>query len=166
MAAAREILGVRQRFLGFVDSGLTGEPPDGCFARAPLDVAVKALTEVIREFRPQVLVTYDETGGYPHPDHIKSHDVAAAAFDAAVGTPYEISKLYYLSTFTREWFQAMHDALGADSQLGPVLAELPDTKRLVTTRIRCEEYFAVRFAGVQGSNGLFSSVVTSGSRAF
>ncbi|GAB2956494.1 hypothetical protein GCM10017788_47020 [Amycolatopsis acidiphila] len=99
---------------------------------------------MIREFRPQVLVTYDETGGYPHPDHIRTHEVAAAAFEAAVGTAYQISKLYYLSSSSRAWFQAMHDALDADSRMGPVLAELPDTERLVTTRIRCEEHFDVR----------------------
>jgi mycothiol S-conjugate amidase len=147
MAAAREILGVRHRFLGFVDSGMSGELPAGCFARQPLEVAVRPLLEAIREFRPQVLITYDETGGYPHPDHIRTHEVAVAAFDAAAGTPWQVSKLYYPCAYQRPWFQAMHDAMtarGIASQMGPVLAELPETHLPVTTRIRCEEYFEVR----------------------
>src|SRR4051794_1926605 len=52
MAAAREILGVRQRFLGFADSGMGDPLPEGCFALAPLAEAVSALVEAIREFRP------------------------------------------------------------------------------------------------------------------
>ncbi|HKS46904.1 MAG TPA: mycothiol conjugate amidase Mca [Amycolatopsis sp.] len=144
MTTAREILGVRQRFLGFADSGMREPLPPGCFARVSSDLAVARLVAVIREFRPQVMVTYDETGGYPHPDHIKTHEVAVAAFDAVAGTSHEISKLYYLCTFTREWFQAMHDALGPESPMEPVLAELPDTPSKITTRIRCEEFFAAR----------------------
>ncbi len=72
MTRAREILGVQQRFLGFVDSGLPeGDPPsplpDGCFALQPLDAATAPLTALVREFRPHVIITYDESGGYPHP---------------------------------------------------------------------------------------------------
>ncbi|GHF01419.1 mycothiol S-conjugate amidase [Amycolatopsis deserti] len=147
MARAREILGVRQQFLGFRDSGLTDDPPVDSFARQPLETAVRRLVEVIREFRPDVLVTYDETGGYPHPDHIRTHEVAVAAFDAVAGTPWQIAKLYYLATLSRQWFQAMHDALtarGLDSAMGEVLAELPDTEIPFTTRIHCADYFDVR----------------------
>ena len=88
MARAREILGVHQQFLGFVDSGLPeGDPlpalPDGCFALQPLEVAADPLVRAVREFRPHVILTYDEEGGYPHPDHIKTHQVAVEAFEAA-----------------------------------------------------------------------------------
>ena len=77
MARAREILGVRQQFLGFIDSGLPeGDPlpplPEGCFALEPLEVAARPLVQAVREFRPHVILTYDENGGYPHPDHIKT----------------------------------------------------------------------------------------------
>src|ERR1700749_1493811 len=70
MARAREILGVRQEFLGFVDSGLPeGDPPpplpQGCFALQPLDEATRRLVRAIREFRPHVILGYDENGGYP-----------------------------------------------------------------------------------------------------
>src|SRR6202012_4025812 len=107
MARAREILGVEQRFLGFVDSGLPeGDPkpplPDGCFALVPLEESTEALVRVIREFRPPGIVPYDENGGYPHPDHIRTHEVSMAAFDAAAdpdrfpdaGAPWQTLKLY------------------------------------------------------------------------
>src|ERR1700743_742636 len=71
MARAREILGVEQRFLGFVDSGLPeGDPkpplPAGTVALVPLAEAAAPLVKAVREFRPHVILTYDENGGYPH----------------------------------------------------------------------------------------------------
>ena len=92
MARAAEILGVEHTWLGFVDSGLPqGDPlpplPDGCFAVVPLEEPVAELVKLIREFRPHVMTTYDENGGYPHPDHIRCHQVSVAAFEAASGRP-------------------------------------------------------------------------------
>src|ERR1700754_5121359 len=88
MTRAREILGVRQEWLGFVDSGLPeGDPlpplPDGCFGVTPVEVGAEALVRRIRAFRPHVITTYDENGGYPHPDHIMCHNISVAAFDAS-----------------------------------------------------------------------------------
>src|SRR5438067_12437021 len=88
MARAREILGVRQEWLGFVDSGLPeGDPlpplPEGCFALQPVEEAAERLVEMIRRFRPHVMTTYDENGGYPHPDHVMTHKISMVAFDAA-----------------------------------------------------------------------------------
>ena len=88
MAKAAEILGVEHHWLGFVDSGLPeGDPPpplpDGCFALVPLEEPTEALVRVIREFKPHVMTTYDENGGYPHPDHIRCHQVSVAAYEAA-----------------------------------------------------------------------------------
>ncbi|TDD71194.1 mycothiol conjugate amidase Mca [Actinomadura darangshiensis] len=160
MDAAREILGVRQRFLGFTDSGLPGEGeplPDGCFARTPLADAARPLVALIRDLRPHVVVTYDETGGYPHPDHIKTHEVTAEAFDASAdparypgtGAPWRPAKLYYQGAFSKEWFQALHDGMTErrlESGIAPILAEWPDTapKLDITTRVHCADYFAVR----------------------
>ena len=84
-ARAVEILGVRHEWLGFVDSGLPeGDPPpplpEGCFALEPLEVAAAPLVRLVRRFRPHVMTTYDENGGYPHPDHIRCHQVSVAAF--------------------------------------------------------------------------------------
>ena len=159
MAAAAEILGVRQRFLGMVDSGLPGEGeplPEGCFAALPLAEAAAPLVALIREFRPHVVITYDETGGYPHPDHIRTHEITVEAFDAAAdpsrypgtGEPWQPQKLYYQAALSRSWFQALHEALlaaGMESAMGEVLKELPPEDQLkVTTKIRCEKHFATR----------------------
>ncbi|MBV9823082.1 MAG: N-acetyl-1-D-myo-inositol-2-amino-2-deoxy-alpha-D-glucopyranoside deacetylase [Actinobacteria bacterium] len=115
LAAAMAELGVADhRFLGgagrFRDSGMMGDPANAkprAFWRADTDpavfaAAVGALVEVIREVRPQVLVSYDDNGGYGHPDHIMAHRVATAAADAAAdpafgaaGPPWRISKLYW-----------------------------------------------------------------------
>ncbi|MFE4974291.1 mycothiol conjugate amidase Mca [Kitasatospora sp. NPDC056651] len=164
MAAAREILGVRQRFLGFVDSGLPGpgEPlPEGCFAARPVELAAAPLVALIREFRPHVVITYDETGGYPHPDHVMTHRVTVAAFDAAadgerhpeLGGPWQAAKLYYHLALSRAWFRAMHRAMterGVPSGMGEVLADWPDAAPVLaaTTRIACAEQFAVRDAAL------------------
>ncbi|MFD5467238.1 mycothiol conjugate amidase Mca [Kitasatospora sp. NPDC127059] len=164
MAAAREILGVRQQFLGFVDSGMPGpdEPlPEGCFAAQPVEVAATPLVALIREFRPHVVITYDETGGYPHPDHVMTHTVTVEAFEAAadptrypeVGAPWQASKLYYHLALSRPWFQALHDAMterGIPSEMDELLAEWPDTPPALatTTRIACGEQFAVRDAAM------------------
>ena len=109
LATALEALGVRDsRFLGgpgrYRDSGMMGLPtnerPDA-FWQADLDEAAGHLVMVIREVRPQVLVTYDENGGYGHPDHIQAHRVAVRAAELAadpaygVGEPWRIAKTYY-----------------------------------------------------------------------
>ena len=164
MARAAEILGVRHRWLGFVDSGLPeGDPkpplPEGCFALVDLDKATEPLVALIREFRPHVLVTYDERGGYPHPDHIKCHEISVAAFDAAgdpdrfpgTGDPWQPLKLYYSHGFVKARLVAVHEAMlarGLESPYGEWLAnwkdERPDPGLRVTTRVPCADWFDVR----------------------
>jgi mycothiol S-conjugate amidase len=164
MARAAEILGVEHRWLGFVDSGLPeGDPPpplpEGCFALGDMDEQVAALVAVIREFRPHVLVTYDERGGYPHPDHIRCHEISVRAFDAAgnpeqypqAGVLWQPLKLYYSHGFSRARTEALHAALlarGLESPFGEWLANwpthLPDPGARVTTRVQCADWFPVR----------------------
>ncbi len=164
MAAAASILGVQHRWLGFVDSGLPeGDPPpplpDGCFALVPLAESTEALVRLIRDFRPHVLVTYDENGGYPHPDHIRTHEVSVAAFDAAGdpdrfpegGAPWQPLKLYYSHGFSRGKLMAFHNAMterGLESPYDEWLKRWDDdgTDVLdrVTTRVECADYFPIR----------------------
>ena len=161
MATAAEILGVQHRWLGFVDSGLPeGDPlpplPEGCFALEDVEVATRPLVALIREFRPHVLVTYDENGGYPHPDHIRTHVISVAAFDAAAdpeafpgtGEPWQPLKLYYSGGFTKKRLQTTHDALiarGIESPWGEWLANWKDDKPdPSTTHVECGEWFEVR----------------------
>jgi mycothiol S-conjugate amidase len=170
MAKAAAILGVRHRWLGFLDSGLPeGDPPpplpEGCFALVPLAEATDPLVAAIREFRPHVLVTYDENGGYPHPDHIKTHEISMAAFDAAgdperypdAGAPWQPLKLYYSHGFSRRRVTAIHEAIlarGLESPYTKWFEEMkqrrngrenwPDPDTRVTTRVPCGEWFDVR----------------------
>ena len=163
MDQAREILGIQQTWLGFVDSGLPeGDPlpplPDGCFAVTELDVAVVPLIKVIREFRPHVITTYDENGGYPHPDHIMCHRISVAAFDAAadpdvhpeLGAPWQVLKLYYSFTFHRERMVALDQAMTDRGLMSPYSERLrdwppdPEHAARVTTRVECGSYFSVR----------------------
>lgn len=163
MERARDILGIRQDWLGFVDSGWPeGDPkpplPEGCFALMPVEEAAGRLVELIRQFRPHVLTTYDERGGYPHPDHIMCHKVTVAAFEAAgdperypeAGEPWQPRKLYYHHTFNRLRTQAVHDEMlrhGLESPYTERLANWkpePDWDARITTKVPCEEYFGVR----------------------
>ena len=161
MAAAVEILGVRHEWLGFVDSGLPeGDPlpplPEGCFALQPLHVAAEPLVHLVRRFRPHVITTYDENGGYPHPDHVMCHRVSMEAFRTAGDPemypgpeePWQPLKLYYNQTFHKARLTAFHEALlhvGRESPFAEWLARWEDREeREITTRVRCGEYFPVR----------------------
>ncbi|MEU9300547.1 N-acetyl-1-D-myo-inositol-2-amino-2-deoxy-alpha-D-glucopyranoside deacetylase [Streptomyces sp. NPDC048269] len=111
LAAAMAELGVSDhRFLGgpgrFRDSGMMGVPQNHrpeAFWSADVDEAAAYLVEVIRDVRPQVLVTYDPDGGYGHPDHIQAHRVAMRAAELAsegayrrdLGEPHTVGKVYW-----------------------------------------------------------------------
>ncbi|RYV50499.1 mycothiol conjugate amidase Mca [Pengzhenrongella frigida] len=163
MASAARALGVRQRWLGFVDSGLPeGDPlpplPEGCFAMTPLEEAAAPLVQLIREFRPHVVTTYDPSGGYPHPDHIMCHRVSVEAFETAgdperyrgLGEPWQPLKLYFNHGFSMVRMRAMHEALVAADRESPFgewiesrqAREIPE--RSVTTRIACADWFPAR----------------------
>jgi mycothiol S-conjugate amidase len=164
MAKAAAILGVEHRWLGFVDSGLPeGDPlpplPDGCLGVVPLEQPTEALVRLVREFKPHVMTTYDETGGYPHPDHIRCHEVSMAAYEAAgdyrlypdAGEPWNVRKLYYVHGFLRQRMQLLQDEFAKHGQEGPFKKWLENwdpkddviTPR-VTTRIECAKYFPQR----------------------
>lgn len=163
MERARKILGVEQDWLGFVDSGWPeGDPkpplPEGCFALVPLEEAAEPLVRLIRRFRPHVMTTYDEKGGYPHPDHIKCHEVSMEAFRAAAdpnrypqaGESWQVSKVYYHHSFNYARFKALHEAVLRHGLESPYTERLErfrydeEWENRITTRVRCDEYFNVR----------------------
>ena len=164
MAKAMDILGTEHRWLGYEDSGLPqGDPlpplPEGCFALEDSDKITRDLVKILREFRPHVIITYDENGGYPHPDHLKVHEVSMLAWeksgDAAyapeLGAPWEPLKLYYTHGFIRQRMEMFHDLLieqGKPSPYTPMLerwkANEADVMARVTTQVPCERFFDQR----------------------
>ncbi|MEI2714509.1 MAG: mycothiol conjugate amidase Mca [Nocardioides sp.] len=163
MECARDILGVQQEWLGFVDSGWPdGDPkpplPEGCFGLVPLEEAAEPLVRLIRALKPHVVTTYDERGGYPHPDHIKCHEVSVEAFHAAgdptrypdAGEPWQPLKLYYHHGWSWEKTNALHQAMLEHELESPYAERLANWERdpawdmRITTRVRCEKYFGVR----------------------
>jgi mycothiol S-conjugate amidase len=166
LVTAVNILGVRQVDLGFVDSGLPeapeGEPlpplDPGCFAEQPVEATGRALVEIVRRERPHVMVTYDENGGYPHPDHVACNRVSVEAFDAAgdperypgTGEPWRPAKLYYVHGWHKAKLTAIHEAMlarGLESPYAEWLAtweDKPEDRDRITTRVPCAEYFPLR----------------------
>ncbi|HUW79072.1 MAG TPA: mycothiol conjugate amidase Mca [Candidatus Nanopelagicaceae bacterium] len=165
MLRAAEILGIGHRWLGFMDSGFpqpddqTGivpPVPEDSFAALPLAVTGEALVKIVRDFKPHVMTTYDELGGYPHPDHIRTHDVALHAFETSgdpdtypdAGAPWQPLKLYYNQQFSLERMTALDRAMtaaGLVSPYGERIAEFKESRPTrLTTRVHCAEFFGHR----------------------
>ncbi|WP_141915166.1 mycothiol conjugate amidase Mca [Klugiella xanthotipulae] len=162
MADAQSIIGFQHRWLGYVDSGMAREDgtlPPGSFADIPVEIEAEHLVRVVREFRPQVIVTYDENGGYPHPDHIRSHEISMAAYEAAAdperypeaGEPWAVSKLYYERIFNFPRMEAVGKHLAEIDPDSPLLTQfnemvgwMRDRPFNATTQVRVGEFFERR----------------------
>lgn len=165
MAEAARALGIEHSWLGFMDSGLPeGDPlpplPEGCFALQPLEVAVPPLVALMREFRPHVVITYNEQGGYPHPDHLMTHTVSMAAIDAAsepeyrpdLGEAWQALKVYYDVTFGRARIEALDTAIveaGLDSPFAGWREHRDREERVPTARVSCAAWFGARDAALR-----------------
>ncbi|OMH31421.1 mycothiol conjugate amidase Mca [Tersicoccus sp. Bi-70] len=175
MANAAAALGIEQQWLGFADSGLPeGDPPpdlhEHSFAMMPLERAAAPLVRLVRRFRPHVIVSYDENGGYPHPDHIMAHRVAVEAYHAAgdpdrypgTGEAWAPSKLYYDRAFNPARFTTLHEAMeerGIESPFAEWIAKRmqtdaegnppPGLTHETTTRIECADWFEARDAALK-----------------
>ena len=164
MARAAAALGIEHVWLGYEDSGLPeGDPlpplPEGSFAvQDPEDVAVK-IVEQIREFRPHVIITYDENGGYPHPDHLMVHAVSMIAWERAgdpdfapeAGAPWTPLKLYYSHGFILQRMKLLQERLIQRGQKSPYELMIKrweenegDVFDRVTTQVECAAYFQQR----------------------
>ncbi len=141
---AARILGVnRSVFLGYRDSGMVGtadnENPES-FHKAPLDEAAGRLETILREERPEVVVTYAEDGTYGHPDHIKAHEVTNAALDLLQKEGWRPRKLYY-TVIPRSAMKAFAESLPEDARqdnIGSRIQGTPD--ELITTKVDVGEY--------------------------
>jgi N-acetyl-1-D-myo-inositol-2-amino-2-deoxy-alpha-D-glucopyranoside deacetylase len=162
LTAALRALGVEDsRLLGgagrYRDSGMMGLPDNddpACFWRADVDEAARHLVEVILEVRPQVLITYDENGGYGHPDHIQAHRVAMRAVELAADAGWRIPKVYW-NRVPRAVGEQAFAQLHADLPVLPfakaaVLDDVPgvvDDER-ITTEIDGAAYAAAKSAAM------------------
>jgi LmbE family N-acetylglucosaminyl deacetylase len=159
LQAATDVLGVSRLYtLGHADSGMAGWPsnfyPDAFFA-APTQAAAERLREIIDAEQPQVLITYDETGGYGHPDHVKAHAVTLAAYELARFRP---PKLYFVRiplAWSRRFVAGLRAeginappsaATGADA--GPEVTAVGVADALVTTVIDVRAYLEVKRAAI------------------
>ena len=147
---AVEVIGYDELvLLGYRDSGMADTPANSnprAFAARPMDETVERLVAEIRRVRPQVVVTYgDNHEHYPHPDHIRSHEISVAAFAAsgdpeafpAAGEPYQPAKLYY-SVWSRARILAMHEKyleLGLESPFDEGWLDRPGNEDRITTSI-------------------------------
>jgi mycothiol S-conjugate amidase len=145
MARAKAAIGFDHLWLGFEDSGLpeNDEPlQPNCFALVPLEYSAEPLVRIIRELRPQVMITYDEQGGYPHPDHIRTHELSMYAMEAAAdaerypdaGPAWQIQKVYYDRIFNSRRANAMYEALKEREPESPLLEELDGIRKWMRER--------------------------------
>jgi N-acetyl-1-D-myo-inositol-2-amino-2-deoxy-alpha-D-glucopyranoside deacetylase len=149
------------RFLGdpnkkWRDSGMMGTPQNergNVFWQADLDEASHELVKIILEIQPQVLITYDEFGGYGHPDHIKAHQVAMRATELAAEQGWQVSKIYW-NTIPRSVIQMGIEKMkevGSDFFGAQSVDELPFAKpdELATTVVNAPEYVPQKLAAMK-----------------
>lgn len=157
LAQSVAILGVSDLVrLGYRDSGMVGTPanahPD-CFHQADREAAIGRVVALVRQYRPQVLVTYDERGGYGHPDHIACHLATVGAFAAAgdparfpeAGAPWQPQKLYY-TAFPREPILRAWELMRAQGMPTPLdnpefnIEQFTVSEEVVTTSIAAHDH--------------------------
>ncbi len=136
LAEAARILGVqRQAFLGYEDSGMEGEESasrPGCFATADVDEAARRLADLLVEEGSDVLVTYDEHGGYGHPDHVQVHRVGMAAADLGQ------TSVLYMATMDRDFMIELRTQATETGMVDEGEMEGADTMGEPGTRITTE----------------------------
>jgi mycothiol S-conjugate amidase len=149
---ATDILGYSSvHLLGYRDSGMPETEPNAhpdAFANADLDEATERLIAIVRAEQPHVIVAYgDDHSGYPHPDHIRAHEIAVRAFDRTCGEPWGPKKLYYVGWVKRR-IVAIHEAILKLGKESPYAERLDtwkdDSDHEFTTRIDIRGYMTQR----------------------
>ena len=159
LARSAEIIGFAEVvMLGYRDSGMAGAPTNrhlDCFAQADIDEAIGRMVTIIRRVRPQVIITYnDDQQGYPHPDHLRVHDISLPAFSRAgdptwypwAGPVWQPSKLYY-TVWSRARMLSVHNAmlrLRGDSPFDERWFNRPSHDERITTRVDVAKHLWAR----------------------
>jgi mycothiol S-conjugate amidase len=159
LARSAEVIGFDEVvMLGYRDSGMADSPPNDhpdSFHKADIDAATGRLVEVIRRTGAQVIITYnDDQRGYPHPDHIKVHDISRLAWERAgdpawypeAGEPFEPLKLYYTAWSKRRMI-AVHEGLLAhrgESPFDDEWFDRPDSDHRITTKVDVGDFMWAR----------------------
>jgi mycothiol S-conjugate amidase len=162
LETACDLLGVERIYqLGYRDSGMPGSPanshPDA-FANVPADEAVGRMVEIIRAERPEVVLCYDESRGYEHPDHVAVHRWGTRAFHEAgdgdrfpdAGAPWQPLKLYYFAAFTKRRMKVLHGAALSEGIESPFAGWLEKWEELgfeepeITTQIDVSDHIETR----------------------
>ena len=149
------------RFLGapnkkWRDSGMMGMPQNDradVFWQSDLEESANELVRIILETKPQVLITYDEFGGYGHPDHIKAHRVAMRAAEVAETKGWKIEKIYW-NTMPRSVIQMGIEKMkevGSDFFGAESVDDLPFAKpdELVTSVVHASEFVPQKLAAMK-----------------
>jgi N-acetyl-1-D-myo-inositol-2-amino-2-deoxy-alpha-D-glucopyranoside deacetylase len=153
------------------DSGIPARDDPSTFAAADPDEAVRAMVEILRAERPQVVITYDPGGGYGHPDHIQANRVTMAALDPAadpgfapeLGAPWQVAKVYWM-TLSRTALQA-----AVDAGLLSSLEGLPhsSTDEEITAVVDGREHLSTKVAALRAyrsqmdlEDGFFATIIT------
>jgi mycothiol S-conjugate amidase len=159
LAASAAVIGFDEVvMLGYRDSGMADTEPNhhpDCFHQADLDEAVGRLVAIIRRTKSQVLVTYgDDQSAYPHPDHLRVHDISVLAFDRAgdpdwypaAGTPFQPLKMYY-AVWSKARIMAVHEELlrlRGESPFTDEWLSRPSMDHRITTKIDVADYMWAR----------------------
>jgi mycothiol S-conjugate amidase len=162
LETACDILGVQRIYhLGYRDSGMPGTDANKraeAFWNADPDEALGKLVKIIRDERPEVVLCYDESRGYEHPDHIRVHEWGTEAFHAAgdsekfpdAGAPWTPSKLYYFATFTRQRLEKLNEEALREGIESPFVGWLENWETMgfeeprVTAQVDVGDYVELR----------------------
>ncbi|MDP9067654.1 MAG: mycothiol conjugate amidase Mca [Actinomycetota bacterium] len=162
LATACDLLGVEKIYhLGYRDSGMPGSPANdhpAAFCKADPAEAIGKLVQIIRTEKPEVVLSYDESRGYEHPDHVRVHEWGREAFFAAgdpdrfpeAGPAWAPSKLYYFATFSKQRMQILSDAATAEGIESPYAGWLENWDQMgfedpeISTQVDVADYIELR----------------------
>lgn len=162
LETACDILGVSEIYaMGYPDSGMPDSPENknpAAFCNVDPEGVMAKLVKIIRDEKPEVILSYDESRGYDHPDHVRVYELGLRAFKEAgdpekfpeAGEPWSPQKLYFFATFTKQRFVLLNDAAVAEGQEPPYQGWIDSWDDMgfeepeITTRVDVADYIELR----------------------